>query len=49
MHEKVKEALLTCGEVAVLSRHLLENEPISKLCDEFGWQPTAFLPVAKGF
>jgi hypothetical protein len=26
--------------VAVLRRHLLENERISKLCDELGLQPT---------
>ena len=29
-------------KVAVLRRHLLEQEPISKLCDELGLQPTAF-------
>ena len=28
-------------KVAVLRRHLLEKEPISKLCDELGLQPTA--------
>ena len=28
--------------IAVLSRHLLEKEPISKLCDEPGLQPTVF-------
>ena len=27
-------------KVAVLRRHLLEKEPISKLCDELGLQPT---------
>ena len=27
--------------VAVLRRYLLEKEPISKLCDELGLQPTA--------
>ena len=27
-------------KVAILRRHLLENEPISKLCDELGVQPT---------
>jgi transposase len=29
-------------KVAVLRRHLLEQEPISKLCDELGLQPTVF-------
>jgi transposase-like protein len=29
-------------KVAILRRHLLENEPISKLCDEVGPQPTVF-------
>jgi hypothetical protein len=29
-------------KVAVLRRHLLEKEPISKLCDELGLQPTVF-------
>ena len=27
-------------KVAILRRHLLEKEPISKLCDEMGLQPT---------
>ena len=27
-------------KVAILRRHLLEKEPISKLCDELGLQPT---------
>ena len=29
-------------KVAILRRHLLEKEPISKLCDEAGLQPTVF-------
>ncbi|MGH9577519.1 MAG: transposase [Terriglobales bacterium] len=29
-------------KVAILRRHLLEKEPISKLCDESGLQPTQF-------
>ena len=29
-------------KVAILRRHLLEKEPISKLCDEVGFQPTVF-------
>ena len=29
-------------KVSILRRHLLEKEPISKLCDELGLQPTQF-------
>jgi transposase-like protein len=29
-------------KVAILRRHLLEKEPISKLCDEVGLPPTVF-------
>jgi hypothetical protein len=29
-------------KVAVLRRHSLDKEPISKLCDELGVQPTVF-------
>jgi transposase-like protein len=29
-------------KVAILRRHLLEKEPISKLCDEPGLQPTVY-------
>ncbi len=29
-------------KVAVVKRHLLENTPISKLCDEFDIRPTLF-------
>jgi transposase len=29
-------------KVAILRRHLLEQEPISKLCDELGLQPMVF-------
>ncbi len=29
-------------KLAILRRHLLEKEPISKLCDEVGLQPTLF-------
>jgi transposase-like protein len=36
-------------KVAILRRHLLENEPISKLCDELGLQPTVFYPWQKEF
>src|SRR5215472_9565435 len=36
-------------QVAILRRHLLEKEPISKLCDEFGLQPTVFYRWQKEF
>jgi Transposase len=36
-------------KVAVLRRHLLEKEPISKLCDELGFQPTVFYRWQKEF
>ena len=36
-------------KVAILRRHLLEQEPISKLCDEVGLQPTIFYRWQKEF
>jgi len=36
-------------KVAVLRRHLLEKDPISKLCDELGLQPTQFYRWQKEF
>jgi transposase-like protein len=36
-------------KVAILRRHLLEKEPISKLCDELGLQPTVFYRWQKEF
>jgi len=36
-------------KVAILRRRLLENEPISKLCDELGLQPTVFYRRQKEF
>src|ERR1017187_7931200 len=36
-------------KVAILRRHLVEKEPISKLCDELGLQPTVFYRWQKGF
>jgi len=35
--------------VAILRRHWLEKEPISKLCDEVGLQPTVFYRWQKEF
>ena len=36
-------------KVAILRRHLLEKEPISKPCDELGLQPTVFYRWQKEF
>jgi len=36
-------------KVAILRRHLLEQEPISKICDELGLQPTVFYRWQKEF
>jgi transposase len=36
-------------KVAILRRHLLDQEPISKLCDEQGLQPTVFYRWQKEF
>ena len=36
-------------KVAILRRHLLEKEPISKLCDEVGLKPTVFCRWQKEF
>src|SRR3954462_3935020 len=36
-------------KVAILRRHLLEKEPISKLSDELGLQPTVFYRWQKEF
>jgi len=36
-------------KVTILRRHLLEKEPISKLCDELGLQPTVFYRWQKEF
>ena len=46
-HEEATEAL-HAGRKG-LRRHLLENEPISKLCDELGLQPTVFYRWQKEF
>jgi len=36
-------------KVAILRRHLLEKEPVSKLCDELKLQPTVFYRWQKEF
>lgn len=36
-------------KVAILKRHLVDKEPISRLCDELGLQPTVFYRWQKEF
>jgi transposase len=36
-------------KVAILTRHPLEKEPISRLCEELGLQPTMFYRWQKEF
>jgi len=48
-HEKSTEALTAEEKVAILRRHLLEQEPISKVCDDMGLQPTVFYRWQKEF
>ena len=33
-------------KVAVLRRHLIDNEPVSKLCDQLVLQPTVFSRIS---
>ena len=35
--------------MSILRRHLLEQEPVSKLCDELGLQPARFYRWQKEF
>ncbi len=34
-------------KVAILRQHLLDKEPISKLCDELGLEPAVFYRVSR--
>ncbi len=36
-------------KVAILRRHLIDNEPVSKLCDQLALQPTVFYRWQKEF
>jgi transposase-like protein len=47
--KKSRKHYTPAEKVAILRRHLLEQEPISKLCDEFGLQPTVFYRWQKEF
>jgi transposase-like protein len=48
-HEKDEDHYSAEEKVAILRRHLLDQEPISKLCDELGLQPTVFYRWQKEF
>src|SRR4051812_48569670 len=47
--KKVRKHYTAEEKVAILRRHLLEQEPVSKLCDELGLQPTVFYRWQKEF
>ncbi len=44
---KVRKHYTAEEKVAVLRRHLVDKEPVSKLCDELALQPNGFLPLAE--
>ena len=46
--EKTRKHYTAEEKVAVLRRHLVDKEAVSKLCDELALQPTVFLPLAEG-
>jgi len=48
-HEKQRKHYTPEEKVGILRRHLLEQMPISKLCDELGLQPTVFYRWQKEF
>ncbi|MBL8175277.1 MAG: transposase [Bryobacterales bacterium] len=47
--KKTRKHYTADEKVAILRRHLLDKEPISKLCDELGLQPTVFYRWQKEF
>lgn len=47
--KKIRTHYTAEEKVAILRRHLLEQTPISKLCDELGLQPTVFYRWQKEF
>jgi transposase len=48
-HGEATEGLFAGRETRHLRRHLLDKEPISKLCDDLGLQPTVFYRWQKEF
>ncbi|MGI9069885.1 MAG: transposase [Bryobacteraceae bacterium] len=47
--KKTRKQYTAQEKVAILRRHLLDQEPISKLCDEVGLQPTVSYRWQKEF
>jgi transposase len=47
--KKARKQYTADEKVAILRRHLLEQVPISKLCEELGLQPTVFYRWQKEF
>ena len=47
--KKIRKHYSAGEKVAILRRHLLSQEPISKLCEELGLQPTVFYRWQKEF
>jgi transposase-like protein len=47
--KKQRKQYVPEAKVAILRRHLLEKEPVSKLCDEVELQPTVFYRWQKEF
>ena len=47
--KKLRKHYTAEEKVAILRRHLLEQEQVSKLCDELGLAPTAFYRWQKEF
>jgi transposase-like protein len=48
-HEEARKHYTPEEKVAILRRHLLEQVPISELCDKHGLQPTVFYRWQKEF
>ena len=48
-HEKTRKRYTAQEKVAILRRHLVDKEPVSKLCDELALQPTVFYRWQKEF
>ena len=49
MNRKRRKHYSASEKVVILRRHLLEKEPVSKLCDELGIRPTQFYRWQKEF
>ena len=47
--KKARKQYTAEEKVAILRRHLVDKEPVSKLCDELALQPTVFYRWQKEF